>query len=414
MMPASTFRLAVVNSHPIQYFAPLYAYLNKDPKLEITALYCSDSSLRGGMDPGFKQPVKWDVDLLAGYASVFLGSRARQRTPGGFWSLICPEAWKEIRSGCYDGVLVHGYGFAAFVLAMLAAKSKGLPVFVRSETHLDLKRSSWKKRFRDTVLSLVYRHFDGFFAIGSANRKYYMSLGVPVSKIFDVPYTVDNDRFIASANISSTERSEIRSKYGLPPDRTVVLYASKFMPRKHPDVVIRAVAELSRLGIETSLFMVGTGEMAEQLRSLVESLGLRNVVFGGFVNQTELPRIYAASDVFVLPSEDEPWGLIVNEVMCAGVPVVVSSEVGCVPDIVEDGVNGWHILAGDVPSLVTALKKLLSDQSVREGMGRASQSIIRGWSYERCRIGILAAVNHVESAERSARPLVGGDTDQIK
>ena len=84
------FRVAVVNSHPIQYFAPLYAFLNRDPSLEVTALYCSDLSLRGGMDPGFGQSVKWDVDLLGGYRSVFLGTRATSREPAGFWSLVCP------------------------------------------------------------------------------------------------------------------------------------------------------------------------------------------------------------------------------------------------------------------------------------------------------------------------------------
>lgn len=85
------FRLAVVNSHPIQYFAPLYAYLSCDAALEITALYCSDFSLRGGLDPDFKRTVAWDVDLLTGYRSVFLGERAKRRTPSGFWSLVCPQ-----------------------------------------------------------------------------------------------------------------------------------------------------------------------------------------------------------------------------------------------------------------------------------------------------------------------------------
>src|SRR5918993_266864 len=100
------FRLAIVNSHPIQYFAPLYAFLNRDPALDITALYCSDFSLRGAIDPGFKQAVKWDVDLVSGYRSVFLGKAAKKRTPRGFWSLICPQAWSQIRSGRYDVILL--------------------------------------------------------------------------------------------------------------------------------------------------------------------------------------------------------------------------------------------------------------------------------------------------------------------
>ena len=142
-MAATPCRVAVLNSHPIQYFAPLYAHLNRDPELDVTALYCSDISLRGGMDPGFGQAVKWDVDLLDGYRSVFLGEHARQRVPGGFWSLVCPEVWSEVRSGRYDAVWLHGYAYAADLIALVAARTRGLPVFYRSETHLGLTRSGW-------------------------------------------------------------------------------------------------------------------------------------------------------------------------------------------------------------------------------------------------------------------------------
>jgi glycosyltransferase involved in cell wall biosynthesis len=386
------FRLAVVNSHPIQYFAPLYAYLNRDPALEVTALYCSDFSLRGAIDLGFKQAVTWDVDLLTGYRSVFLGEEAKQRTPGGFWSLICPQVWSEIRSGHYDAVLLHGYSYAVNVLALLAAKTKGLPVLMRSETHLGLHRDGWKRWIRDPILSIAYRFVDGFLAIGTGNRAYYRALGVPANKIFDVPYTVDNDRFIAAAALSAEQRAEIRKKYALPVDRPVVLYASKFMRRKHPDDVIRAMARLRDEGHAATLFMVGTGEMEHELRELTTSLAVGNVVFGGFINQAELPKVYAAADIFVLPSGNEPWGLIVNEVMCAGIPVVVSDEVGCVPDLVKDGVNGYHMKTGNIGSLAMALEKLLADESLRRRMGAASLSIIRGWSYEQCRQGITAAL----------------------
>ena len=177
--PNRAYRLAVVNSHPIQYFAPLYAFLNRDPVLEVTALYCSDFSLRGAIDPGFNHSVTWDVDLLTGYRSVFLGEAAKQRTPRGFWSLVCPQAWSEIRSGHYDAVLLHGYSYAVNILSFLAAKTKGLPVLMRSETHLGLHRDGWKRRIRDAILSIAYRFVDGFLAIGTANRVYYRALGVP-------------------------------------------------------------------------------------------------------------------------------------------------------------------------------------------------------------------------------------------
>ncbi len=386
------YRVAVVNSHPIQYFAPLYAYLNQDPSLEVTALYGSDISLRGGMDPGFGHAVKWDVDLLSGYRSMFLGPNARHRVPTGFWSLVCPEVWKEIRSGQYDAVWLHGYAYAMDVLALAAAVSRGLPVWFRSETHLGLRRSGWKRRLRDFVLRVAAPLIDRFLAIGTANKDYYRSLGVSDKKIANVPYTVDNDRFIAAARLSSDERAAVRQTFGLPAGRPVVLFASKLIPRKHADDVIHAVARLRDEGVPLSLLIVGTGEMEGTLRSLVTTLQLSgHVIFGGFVNQAELPQVYSVADVFVLPAENEPWGLIVNEVMCAGVPVVVAAEVGCVPDLVHDGRNGLLMQAGDVASLVTALRRLVTNNTEREAMGCEGLALITAWSYERCRLGVLAA-----------------------
>lgn len=389
------FRLAVVNSHPIQYFAPLYAYLDQDPELEVTALYCSDFSLRGGVDPGFKQAVTWDVDLLDGYQHIFLGERAKERNINGFLSLICPEVWREIRRGKYDAVLLHGYAYAAFLLAFLAARSKGIPVFMRSETHLGLQRSSLRRRMRDGILRIAYRQVSACLAIGSRNRDYYRSLGVPEGKIFDMPYTVDNDRFMAAARITVDERRQLRERFGLPAQQPVVLYASKFTRRKHPDDVIEAVSRLRERGIVASLLLVGAGELEGELRGQVARLGLKDVAFAGFVNQAELPRIYGASDVFVLPSENEPWGLIVNEVMCAGLPVVVADGVGCVADLVEDGVNGALCRAGNVDSLERALSRVLASEDGRRAMGEASLKRIGSWNYEACRRGLLQAFRSI-------------------
>ena len=124
---------------------------------------------------------------------------------------------------------------------------------------------------------------------------------------------------------------------------------------------------------------------------LAKELSLEDVVFGGFINQTELPRVFSVSDIFVLPAENEPWGLIVNEAMCAGIPIVISQEVGCVPDLVKDGENGYHTVTADVGSLATAIEKLLTDGDRRRRMGASSLNLIKNWSYEQCRQGILTA-----------------------
>ncbi len=390
-------RIAVVNSHPVQYSAPLYAYANRDPSLDITALYCTDYSLRGAQDPGFKQSVKWDLDLLGGYGHVFLGKRARTRSINGFWSLVVPELWTEIRSGKYDAVWLHGYAYAAYVLAFIAAKSKGLPVFMRSETHLLLTRARWKQWLRDSVLARIYRYVDRFLAVGSANHDYYRYLGIAPGRIHLVPYTVDNERFMAASRLQPDERATLRQELGLPANLPVLMFVSKFMPRKHPECVLKAADLLRKRGIDVAVLMVGAGDMDGELRALAAELALPNVVFPGFINQTQLPRIYATADVFVLPSADEPWGFIINEIMCAGLPVIASGDIGSVPDLVHDGINGRLMKAGDPVSLAAAVEDILSDPLRRAEMGQRSLAIISDWNYERCRLGLVDAVTPLPS-----------------
>lgn len=401
-MTGKRFRLAVLNSHPIQYFAPLYRVLNEHPDLDVTALYCSDFGLKGGHDPGFRQSVAWDVDLLEGYASVFLGGgRATHRAPKGFFSLVCPELWSALRDGRYDAVVIHGYGFAAYLLAMVAAKLLGIAVLVRTDTHVGVNRHGLKRRLRDRVVSLLYRRLDAFLAIGSENEKYYRSLGIPDRKIFRAPFAVDNTRFMTAARDARGQRGEIRRKFGISEASRLVVYASKFLRRKHPDQVIEAVARLRDEGLDVSLLMVGAGEQDDLLRRRVEAQGLKNVAFAGFVNQSQLPSIFSACDVFVLPSEDEPWGLVVNEAMCAGLPVVVSEGVGCVADLVVDGVNGAVCRAGDVESLVLALRRVVGDEAVRAAMGQECLRTIETWSYAETRQGFLDALQSVCAGRRS-------------
>jgi glycosyltransferase involved in cell wall biosynthesis len=128
------------------------------------------------------------------------------------------------------------------------------------------------------------------------------------------------------------------------------------------------------------------------LRSFCAKYGLDNVVFTGFKNQSELPALYGSSDIFVLPSEHEPWGLAVNEAMCAGLPVVVSREVGCVVDLVQDGVNGYTPAAGDVDGLAFALQRLIADRNLRQRQGQASLKRVEQWAYRQCLAGLRSAL----------------------
>jgi glycosyltransferase involved in cell wall biosynthesis len=387
------YRVAFVNTHPIQYFAPLYAHLTRHAGLDVTALYLSDLSIRGVHDRGFGQAVKWDIDLLDGYTPRFMGKAATRRQIGGFFSMIGPELWPAIRGGKFDALVIHGHNFASHHMALAAAWSSGTPVFGRAETHLGLTRQAWRKSLRTPLLKAWYKAFDGFLAIGTGNARYYEAMDVPRDRIFSMPYTVDNDRFISAAKIALPNRAATRARLGLMGDSPAILFAAKFDRRKRPDDLIAAFHRLQKDGVEAQLVMVGSGLLEQDLRSMVTEQGIRDVTFPGFVNQAELPSVYGACDVFVLPSENEPWGLAINEAMCAGLPIVLSEEIGCAEDLVATGVNGATFKAGDVAGLADALRPLLTDHELRSRCSAASLERIQRWSYRECATGLRQAID---------------------
>jgi glycosyltransferase involved in cell wall biosynthesis len=234
---------------------------------------------------------------------------------------------------------------------------------------------------------------DEFLAIGSANRDYYLANGVAADKVSLVPYAVDNHFFAARAAEAAPRRDKLRADLGLEPGRPVILYASKFQARKRPGDLLRAYERVvAACAVPPYLLYVGDGELRPELEAEVAAKRLGGVRFLGFRNQTELPAIYDLCEAFVLPSVHEPWGLVVNEVMAVGRTVIVSDEVGCVPDLVKPGVNGFVFRAGDVAALAEALLAVAISPDRIRAMGARSREIIEGWSFREDLAGLRQAL----------------------
>ena len=391
--PARKRRVGFINSHPIQYFVPLYRRINQSPDIEAVPIYLTDHSLRGDYDPGFKQKLTWDIDLVSGTEPVFVSGAHHRKLDPGPLRMLAPGVIDAVRKAKLDALVIHGHNFAANHLATLAAKLSGIPVLSRGETHLGLPFSASRLAWRNRIMPAYYRALDGFLAIGSRNREFYRAMGVPDDRVFDFPYTVDNDRMIAAATMSPQERSSVRAKYGLRPGVPAVLYASKFMERKHPGDVIEAIRRLRAEGLEVDAVMVGSGELEASLKERAAAVPGHPISFPGFINQQELPRLFGACDVFALPSEAEPWGLIINEAMCGAMPILASDEIGSVADLVVDGENGLLFRAGDIASFTAAVRKLVVEPHLIARMGERSLARIKDWNYDRCVAGLRSALD---------------------
>lgn len=237
--------------------------------------------------------------------------------------------------------------------------------------------------------------------IGTRNKQFYLAHGVSEASLFSVPYAVDND-FFAIAPQSLPERKSAKATLQLPPQKPMVLFVSKLMPRKRPMDLLKAFHNVRIAGIDACLAFVGSGQQETILKEYVRQHQVPDVHFFGFRNQSELPMFYSVADVFVLPSENEPWGLVINEVMCAGIPVIASNEIGAVEDLVRHGENGFTFNAGDVDMLTEHLSHVLRAPEMRAGMGEASRTIISHWDYEQCVLGIKQAMAHIASAPQMA------------
>jgi hypothetical protein len=166
-------RVGFLNTHPIQYFAPLYAYLNASEDMDVSAIYLSDYSIRGSHDAAFGRSVKWDIDFLAGYDAHFLKGFESRHEMRHFFSAIVPGLWHDLRRMKLDLLIIASYTPAAMLVGIAGAKAAGAAVFMRCETDLGVKRSRLKTTLRSPLLEMFYRSLDGFFAIGSANAAFY-------------------------------------------------------------------------------------------------------------------------------------------------------------------------------------------------------------------------------------------------
>jgi glycosyltransferase involved in cell wall biosynthesis len=206
-----------------------------------------------------------------------------------------------------------------------------------------------------------------------------------------VPYTSDNAELQREAKKLVHLRKSIRASFGVQAESPVILFVGKFQAKKQPARLLDAFLQVRRLH-PCTLMLVGAGELESELRQMVAARSIPDVIFAGFLNRSEIGRAYVAADLFVLPSAvNETWGMVVNEAMNYGLPVIVSDKVGCAPDLVANGNNGFVFDHRSAQELADSLAILVSDPGMRHRFGRRSLEIITQWSPQIAANGVVEA-----------------------
>lgn len=371
-------RLAIITTHPIQYYAPLFRLLNdKHLMFTIKVFYTLNQPCDKTYDPDFGISLKWDIPLLEGYEYTFVNNISDKPGTRRFKGIINPTLTSEIEEWKAEAVLVIGWSFSSHLKAMRFFHKK-ISVFFKGDSNLldELPGFSVKKILRRMFLRWVYSYTDYVLYSGKANKQYLAANNVKEDQLIFSPNAVDNERFSGKSEEYEQRAADWRCKLGINQNECVFLFSAKLIKKKDPEILIKAFININHKN--TVLIIAGSGKLETELKSKYKNEA--KVIFIPFQNQSVMPVVYRLANVFVLPSlgPGETWGLAVNEAMACSRAVIVSDKCGCAPDLVNSNKNGSVFISGNVQSLQNAMKFTMNDS---KKMGDCSLAIIQNWNY---------------------------------
>lgn len=338
-------KIAIILSHPVQYYAPLFATLSKEIELKVFYAFQPNAEQQG--KEGFGRAFQWDIDLLEGYSYEFVANIAVRPSSASYAGCDTPNLGERIEAYGATHVVTFGWHLKMYRQALAYAKSNKIPIAVRGDSQLNPQLAVWKKIIKKLYYPYFLSQYDAFLSVGQRNKEYLKYYGVPEKKIIFSPHAI-NQAFWKGQ--SKQERASF-----------VFVWVAKFIPKKRPLDVIQAfkkmLAEDAKLQEKVLLQMVGSGELLEESMELAKDCN--QIQFLGFKNQTELKEIYTNVDCLILSSDyGETWGLVVNEAFAAGIPAIVSDACGCSEDLI-DGKSGLSYKMGNISALNSALLNMI-------------------------------------------------------
>src|ERR1022692_3613426 len=385
-------RVAVVVSHPIQHFCPLYRRIAASGDVCLKVYFASYAGAQPYFDRGFGRIVHWSADLVEGFDHESLS-----RSDSAVDSDSPSSAHFSSRLAEYDpdAVVVYGYGRTISRRAIRWAKRWHKKLLYISDAELRWRSPWWKLALKKVVLPRVFSQFDAFLTVGDCNETYYAHYGVDRSRFFRSPFPVDEDRLQTALQQRKRLRREIRERYELPEDALIALTVGKMTPQKRTGDATMAVCSLWQSGMKGKVFLlvVGDGPDREACERAARVMRAEAVRFAGFVPVTELPAHYVAADVLLHPSSADHHPLAISEAISCGLPCIVSDRVGSVgpTDDIRSGVNGWEYSVGDYSALASRIRELalhpevlraMSDESFRIGRERGMDQSLCGFLTE--------------------------------
>jgi 1,2-diacylglycerol 3-alpha-glucosyltransferase len=371
-------RLVILTEIISPYRIPVFNVLAQRAELDLHVIFLAETDETLRQWRVYKNEIRFSHQVLPSW---------RWRA-GKSSFLINRGLWSALNQLSPQVVICGGYSYAASWEALLWARRHQVEFVLWSESNSqDARRGrAWVEHLKAYFL----RHCDRFVVPGKASFDYLRSLGSPAASILTAPNAVDNRFFATQAEATRARATEFREKLKLP--LRFILFVGRLVPEKGVFDLLEAYARLeSGLRSEVGLVFAGNGVCRQELAQRAKRISPGLVCFPGFAHREDLAGLYALAETLVLPTHTDTWGLVVNEAMACGLPIIVSSVAGCSSDLVEDGWNGYVVPPRDAGRLSVAIDVLLRRPELKQPMTAHCQERIRDYSPEACADGLAAA-----------------------
>jgi glycosyltransferase involved in cell wall biosynthesis len=380
-------KLAIITEIIAPYRIPVFNALAKRSEVDLHVIFLSEN------DPGlrqwhvYKNEIEFEYEVLPAWRWRF----------AGFNILINRGVTTALRRFAPDVILCGGYNYFASWQAAYWARARKVPLILWTES------TASDARARHRLIEYLKTHFlhlcQSFVVPGIASANYLRELGISQDRIFIAPNAIDNGRYAHLAEEARKKESQVRAKLSLP--ARYFLYVGRLIKAKGVFDLLEAYSQMDAvIRSAVGLVLVGDGADRDELMRTAVRIKTGNIQFAGFIQRDELAQFYTFAEGLVFPTHSDTWGLVVNEAMSCGLPVIVADVAGCTADLVQDGWNGFVVPPGKTVKFAAMMTQLASDPSLRREMGARSRQRIEAYSPESWSEGIVKAT----AATRQANP----------
>lgn len=284
-----------------------------------------------------------------------------------------------------DLIIIGGYQEPTYIILSILCRLCKKPYVILFDGISPSKINNKENIIKFILKKIVISGSSAVFGNGTVAKLYFgKKFNYNVNRIFNQYLTVDVEKLLGYKKDKNYYRKMVRERYKIDEYKNVIIYSGRLIKRKNVNLIIEAISKLTNKN-DYVLLILGDGEEKNNLINLATQKDIHIIISGFISNQEELFKCYFAGDLLVLPSYDEPWGLVINEAMAAGLPVISSDQCGASLDLVKNSYNGYSVEAGNVDDLIEKIKLIFKDDQKRVQLGEHSKEIIKNWTFKESR-----------------------------